>query len=172
MLWKISSADDEAQKWQQRLIAEFPQSPEGFIAGTQNSVIVKPASFWFFINGYDSMLLDAVTRNQPSAISVPQVSAPVQQQPSTVISQTPQAPVSTVQMPAPIVQTNAARLQTGLYSRQVNAQTQIENLRKAGFSPILEQRGEMWAVIVPAEQDVNRFIRELRDAGFESFPVR
>jgi hypothetical protein len=48
----------------------------------------------------------------------------------------------------------------------------MENLKKAGFSPLLEIRNEKWAVMVPAGADTNRTIAELRAAGFESFPVR
>jgi len=52
----------------------------------------------------------------------------------------------------------------------------VAKLRQAGFSPSIEQRivngNEMWAVIVSAVTDQGRAIRELREAGFESFPVK
>jgi hypothetical protein len=96
---------------------------------------------------------------QPVAQSsfAPQVTVPVQ-------------PVPTTQTTAPAAGT--VRLQTGLYSQQANADKQMENLKKAGFSPLLESRNEKWAVMVPAGADTNRTIAELRAAGFESFPVR
>jgi hypothetical protein len=52
----------------------------------------------------------------------------------------------------------------------------MANLTKAGFSPSMDRRNsngrEFWAVTVPAGQDVNRTIRELRAAGFDAFPLR
>jgi cell division protein FtsN len=68
------------------------------------------------------------------------------------------------------------KLQTGLYGQQANAQAQAASLRQAGFSPSIEQRtvnnNRMWAVTVPAGADTNRTIARLREAGFESFPLR
>ena len=67
---------------------------------------------------------------------------------------------------------SSVKLQTGLFSRQANAQAQAEGLTQAGFSPSIEQRGEMWVVTVSAGADTNRAIKELKDAGFDSFPLR
>jgi hypothetical protein len=67
-------------------------------------------------------------------------------------------------------------LQTGVFSREANARTQAENLRKAGFTASITRKmvngTEHWAVTVPAGQDTNRTIQELKRAGFDSFPVR
>jgi tetratricopeptide (TPR) repeat protein len=168
MLWRISlgfNTDDAvtgsaaannaaAETWRQQLVAEFPNSLEGRIAAGEPSpsIMIRPSPFWFFMSGLDSLpLAQTVTAARP-----------VSQTPSVQPAQStpPPAPASTV------------RLQTGLFSRQPNAQAQTEALRKAGFSPSIEPRGEMWAVTVPAGSDQNRVIRELRAAGFESFPVR
>ena len=168
MLWKISRgiyADSiyvdstVSERWRMRLIAEFPQSPEGRLAaglnaaaGGASSIMVNPSPFWLFINSLES---------RPSHSALPVI--------ETAQRPAPAAPSS----PA---QTDSVKLQTGLFSRQANAQAQMANIRQAGFSPLMEQRivnnNEMWAVVVPAGTDVNRTIRELRDAGFESFPVR
>jgi hypothetical protein len=51
----------------------------------------------------------------------------------------------------------------------------MERLKSAGFTPALVRRpgesAEYWVVTVPAGQDINRTIAELKNAGFESFPV-
>ena len=73
---------------------------------------------------------------------------------------------------AAVPSAGTAKLQTGLYSQQVNADAQMEKLRKAGFTPFLEKRNEKWAVVVSAGTDQGRTIRELREAGFDSFPVK
>jgi len=157
MLWKTSGAET-ADIWRRRLAAEFPQTPEGRLAaGSASAVIVKPSPFWLFLGGLDSLPLmestETISRPSPSPV---ERTAPV-----------------TVSQPAaqtPAVQT--ARLQTGIFNSQDNAQAQITRLRQAGFSPSIEQRGEMWAVTLPAGADQTRVIRELREAGFDSFPIR
>jgi cell division septation protein DedD len=185
MLWKTSGAQT-AETWRRRLAAEFPQTPEGRLAaGTASTVIVKPSPFLLFLGGLDSLPL--MENEQP--VSHP-LSPPVER-PVSATSSSP-APVTTVppavsqqptsqsatQIPVtqtPTVQTPAAqtaRLQTGIYSRHDYAQAQMTRLRQAGFSPSIEQRGEMWAVTVPAGADQSRSIRELREAGFDSFPIR
>ena len=66
----------------------------------------------------------------------------------------------------------SVRLQTGLFGQQVNAQAQVTRLRQAGFSPSMEQRGEMWVVVVSSGEDTNRAIADLKKAGFDAFPVK
>jgi tetratricopeptide (TPR) repeat protein len=147
MLWKTSRGD-EAETWRRRLVTDFPQSPEGRLAAGESSsaVTIRPSPFWFLMNRQDSISIAAVER--------PASTAP--------------AP----QSPAPQPSAPQTRLQTGVFSRQANAQVQMDNLKRAGFSPSLEQRDEMWAVTVPAGADANRTISELKDAGFDSFPLR
>ena len=145
MLWKLSDGV-AAERWRQRLIAEFPQTPEGRVAAGQTaSTIVRPSPFWFFLGGLDSLLMVA-------GESLP------------------------AQTESQIAATTTLRLQTGIFSREANAQIQVTALRQAGFSPSVEQRmvngAQMWAVTVSSGADQNRTISELRAAGFESFPLR
>jgi len=142
ILWKISQGN-EAENWRRRLITEFPQSPEGRLAvGESSSAVTIRPSPFWFLMNRQDSISITAVERASSPAPAPQPSVP------------------------------QARLQTGVFSRQANAQTQMDNLRRAGFSPSLEQRGEMWAVIVPAGADSNRTIRELKDAGFDSFPLR
>jgi len=167
LLWRTSRANGDnasAEKWRQRLAAEFPQSPEGRLAaggsrasgGTSDAIAIKPSPFWFLIGGLDSLpLTGSEIAGRPTLAASTQTTAqPAVSSPQgTGVSQT-------------------VKLQTGLFSRQNNAQAQIDNLKKAGFSPSLEQRGDNWAVVVFAGADTNRSIKELKDAGFDSFPIR
>jgi len=156
LLWKISQrAEGGGERWRQQLVSEFPQSPEGRLASGQ--AVVNPSPFWFFINGLDSLpLLASETPNREQGTS-----------PAPVV----QPPASGNQSP-PVVQPPGVRLQTGIFSREGNALAQAAALRQAGFSPTIEQRGEMWAVTVPVGADVNRTAADLRAAGFETFIVR
>ena len=151
VLWRVSGNMNTAQaeNWRQRLIAQFPQSPEGRIAaaesGRAGSVRAWPSPMWLLFPGREAVTVHAV---------------PVTPGPAAVAA-TPAA---------------SARLQTGLFSSQANAQGQVEQLRRAGFSAGLERRlvsgREQWAVIVTAAGDTNQVILQLRNAGFESFPLR
>jgi tetratricopeptide (TPR) repeat protein len=163
MLWKTTDGDS----WRQRLISEFPKSPEASIASDRTSVFsIKTNPLWLYVSSRDVFTqMESAARNITQAATTQNHSSPVSQ---------PDVPMQT----APAVQPpeSAVRLQTGLFSKQVNADDLIAKLRKAGFNPSLEQRivngNVMWAVIVPAGKDVNISIRELREAGFDSFPVK
>jgi len=198
MLWKISSGQ-AAEGWRWKLLAEYPQSPEGRLAAVESSsaIIVKPSPFWLFASGLDSLPLSAETFMAAKLASsvipqnpAPQVGAPVKESTPAPQVNAPATSTTVIKAPQPaaaqsnftsqgnepaqatVPSSETAKLQTGLYSQQVNAEMQMEKLRKAGFTPFLEKRNEKWAVIVPASPDQGRTIRELRDAGFESFPVK
>lgn len=187
VLWK-SEKSGAGEKWRQRLIAEFPQTPEGRLAsGQSSSVIVRPSPFWLFAGGFDS--LPVLASEKPNGTTAIQTTGIAQTTPAfqTSASQAPASQASASQ--STVFQTNVpqqsapqvavsptAKLQTGIYGRQANAQTQAANLKQAGFFPSIERRvvngNEMWAVTVSAGTDQARTIRELREAGFESFSVK
>jgi tetratricopeptide (TPR) repeat protein len=146
MLWKLS---DGAETWKRRLLAECSESPEARLAAdeAQTRIIVKASPFWLFMNSFST---------EETAVFFPALEAQ------------PDSPQS--------LEPAAVRLQTGLFRQRANAVAQSEKLKKAGFSPSMEQRSvngnEAWAVTVPAGRDVSRGIKDLREAGFDSFPVR
>ncbi|MCL2265232.1 MAG: SPOR domain-containing protein [Treponema sp.] len=170
VLWKLAGREGggSSERWRQRLINEFPQTPEGRLAAnSEQRVAVSPTPFWLFINGLDSLPLI------PS-----ESSGRTSQAASTTASATQSAVTQSTAAQSSVSQSTAStpRLQTGIFSRQANAQTHAANLRQAGFSPAIETRfvnnSEMWAVTVPAGSDQKRTANELRAAGFESFLVR
>jgi tetratricopeptide (TPR) repeat protein len=116
-----------------------------------------------------------VPQTQVSQVSAPQTSS--SQTPAIQSSASQASSQTSASQPSPQsnISTNV-RLQTGIYSREANAQAQFTNLIKAGFTPSIELRtvngNEMWAVIVPAGSDTNKTIASLRAAGFDSFPLR
>jgi len=194
VLWKISAANT-AGLWRQRLITEFPQTPEGRLAaGESPSIVMNPSPFWLFAGGLDSLPLASqpVSQNAAqlpaqNAAQLPAQNAaqnaaasPRQQQaaPAAVpqTASTPPATSNTQAAPTPNTTQSTARLQTGVFSRQANAQTHVTNLRNAGFSPSIETRvingNEMWAVTVPTGEDQNRTMTALRAAGFDSFLIK
>jgi hypothetical protein len=145
-LWKFSAANSGAgnqgaETWKARLLAEFPQSPEGRIAAAENKaalVSARPSPMWLLLPGRAGFALAPPAAAAPAAGGAP-------------------------------------LLQTGLFSREANAQAHADRLRSAGFAPAIIRRAvrgaEYWAVTVPPGADINRTIMELKNAGFESFPV-
>ena len=81
------------------------------------------------------------------------------------------------QSPAAIDNANLVFLQIGLFAREANAEAAAERLRHAGFEPIIMRRNvynaEQWAAGINTQSiNVNNALRQLRDAGFDAFPVR
>jgi len=165
LLWKTSGAS-ESEKWRRQLISEFPQSPEARIASgaAAQTVTQKTSPLWLLFNKIE-LFAQASSVIEPSLKQASPAIAPTPAQAAV-----PQAIAQQTSVPTGV------KLQTGLFSREANAQSLAADLRKAGFAPTVEHRasnsGEMWAVIVPAGADTNRSIRELREAGFESFPIK
>ena len=158
LLWKLSKGQEQ---WRQRLLTEFPQSPEARLA--EGTAVVKTSPFWLFVSRMDSLtLIENESPVRSAAVSVSPQSSPA-------VSVSPQ--------PSPVAQANiSGKLQTGVYSKEENARIQADGLRRAGFSPSIEKRlvnnNEMWSVTVPSGTDQSRTIRELKSAGFDSFPLR
>jgi hypothetical protein len=174
-LWKVSAGNPGAaagaETWRARLLAEFPQSPEGRIAAAEAApgpalVSARPSPLWLLLPGRGGFTL---APGVPAA--VPAAAAPVPATPPEPARPQKAAPPAA----PPIAAGQAAALQTGLFSREANARAQSERLGAAGFSPAILRRAvngaEYWAVTVPPGADINRTILELKNAGFESFPV-
>ncbi|MCL2186654.1 MAG: SPOR domain-containing protein [Treponema sp.] len=193
LLWKISNGE-AAQRWRNRLAAEFPQSPEGRLAAnnlrgsSETQLTMSPNPFWFFVSGLDSLPLLASERGSletQRTANREQSASNREQNPAnrevsreqSVTSQTaPAAHAALAAQSSAKVPETSLRVQTGVFSREANANTQASNLRQAGFTPSIEQRVSnntpMWAVTVSAGADANQTIANLRAAGFEGFLIR
>jgi cell division septation protein DedD len=159
-LWKISGG----ARWKNRLLEEFPQSPEAMIAREAEGVSPAATAHWILFPGRESVSVSAAPVT-PAAASPP---------PAPVPAPAVQAPAAASGSPAP-AGAPGAFLQTGLYGREENAAAMVERLKKAGFDARLRRRtvngAAYWAVSVPPGPDMNGTIRLLKDAGFDSFPV-
>jgi len=171
VLWKLTQGD-LSEIWRKRLInEEFRQTPEGLLAAGKPSAVIKPSPFWLFAGGLDS--LPVLASEKPSVTTAVQTTTAAQTTTATRTTSAAQATTTAQTTPSASI---TARLQTGVFGREANAQAQAAKLRQAGFSPLIELRivngNEMWAVTVSAGTDQGRTISELREAGFESFPVK
>jgi len=149
-LWKLTGLSS----WKTRLTAEFPRSPEAKIAASAAGVDSAPTPLWLLFPGRESITL------------APAASSPETQVPPAVPAAQPASGQSQ----------DSVLLQCGLFGREDNAKAMSESLKKAGFQPQVSMRNvngnDRWAVTVPGGKDMNATIKLLKDAGFESFPVR
>jgi cell division septation protein DedD len=188
------AAAGSAESWKSRLLAEFPQSPEaraadsGRLAGSANAkdspvVSAVQSPLWQLLPGKAAA---ATAKPVTPAPAAPAVSTPAKPTPApaTSAASAPAKPTAapTVSAPPPSTPTTSPApasgvvLQTGLFSREANARTQYDALRKAGFTALISRKlvngVEHWAVTVPAGQDQRKTTADLKKAGFDSFPVK
>jgi hypothetical protein len=191
-LWKIQG--DEA--WKNRLLAECPRSPEGRIAaGDTASVSALPRAMWILLPGRAGFstvtpgpaVSGAAVPAPPVPAGAAETSVPGRRSPAETASSAgsasgssagavvPAAATTTAPPPARVAERPARLLQIGLFGREANAGIMAERLRNAGFSPSIGRRTVngtgYWAVTVEPGQDMRRTILQLKNAGFESFPV-
>jgi len=157
------SGTENAESWKSRLLAEFPQSPEARAVNPEKQkdspvISTVQSPLW---------LLTPVGTAKPAT---PAASAPTTSTPLKPVAPTVSAPASVPSATPGVV------LQTGLFSKEANARAQSEALLKAGFIAIISSKlvngVEHWAVTVPAGQDQRKTTADLKQAGFDSFPVK
>jgi len=194
-LWQIITRNPgvrgaaNAELWKSRLLAEFPQSPEARAANPEkhkNSPVISAVQspLWLLFPGAaGSAPLQSPKPAAPA--EQPKPAAPAEQprpavsaeQPKPATPTEPLGPTIAPIPPKPAAPAAAAVvLQTGLFSKEANACSQFDALRKAGFTATISRKlvngTEYWAVTVPAGQNTNKTIQELKKAGFESYPVK
>lgn len=141
-LWKLTGRES----WLSSLTREYPGSPEAAAAGSKGTVHAAATAMWLLFPGRQGAPSGSAAANSGAAGS-------------TVTSSAVSGTV----------------LQAGLFSREENARGLLEKLRGAGFSADSTRQNRAGAtyimVYVIPGPDINASIRELKAAGFESFPV-
>jgi tetratricopeptide (TPR) repeat protein len=183
-LWKITG--DEI--YQARLRAEYPLSPEAKSLTSPLSHQIAGAStpMWLLFPGRGSVVLETpVTRTFPEAApggnTVPASAVKAAASPREAASPGEAAsPRETVSQKEAVSQregpaSGTALLQTGLFSKEENAKRMADQLKKAGFTPVVSRRTvngrAYFMVAVSPGNDINASLLRLKNAGFESFPV-
>jgi tetratricopeptide (TPR) repeat protein len=137
----------DTEQYKTKLLSAYPQSPEARIAGASSSDPVSPLplALWLLFPGREQVNLAAPVPDAPRNPSIP-----------------------TADKAAPL-------LQTGLFSREANAQAMAAQLKAAGFeaavAPRLVKGKSYWAVTVISGPDIQKTMTSLQEKGFESFPV-
>ena len=146
-IWRISGETSART----RLLADFPQSPEARIARDDSAVNAVAAAHWL-LAGFGQSTVQAPTgQSNPGSAAVPAASG------------------------NPAASRSPVMFQTGSFSREINAQAMSDRLRTAGFTPVINQRtvngAVNWIVGAAPGPDPSRTQQQLRDRGFEFFPV-
>jgi len=170
-IWRISGDSAVRNAMAGRLLAEFPQSPEARIVRDDPIVSAVPAALWLLsaFNQADQVISQPVPeQSRPTPPDQGQYVPAWQTQPEqSKLVQSRQSAVENSGGPV--------MLQTGLFSREDNARSLAERLRKAGFSPVVAQKvisgSNYWVVGVQPGPDPSRTMLLLKDRGFESFLV-
>jgi len=140
------------ENWKKRLVSEYPKSAEALAVQNTPGVAAAVTPQW--------LLFDSLITGSGFAVNAAPAAAAV------TVNAAPSAPA---------VSSPSVRVQTGLFSKESNAASLVESLKKAGFSAQITKRtvngGDYFAVMVPPGNDVNKTIRDLKSAGFDSFPV-
>jgi hypothetical protein len=183
--------------YRNQVLTEFPDSPEARILQSeaspsltlgnptqgslaqgslaQGTVSAQTRPLWFLYPGRGNVVIGNPVPLQPlEAPRQYELNAPP---PPAVAVAAPAAAATTAPAAAaaPAPSAGPRALQTGLFSREENAQAAAARLAARGFAAELSRKTVngvvYWAVSVPPGEDSNRTIMRLKDAGFESFPV-
>ena len=136
-LWNFSGISS----WKDRLIAEFPRSPEAKIAGGGGGTSLASSPFWLLFPGRNSL-----------ALSRPAVQPPATAQ-TGVLLQTGLYSLTREDL----AKAQAERLLKAGFVPEITT-------RKVNGN-------DYFAVSVRAAGDMNAMIKKLKEAGFDSFPV-
>ena len=177
-LWQILTRNPNisgagyADSWKTRLITEYPGSPEALIAGSRNPTVSAVQSpMWLLFPGAP---VPGSAPPMPTAPAMPPPAAQVTPVPRPVAPPPQQTAPPPPPPPPPANATGF--LQIGVYKSETNARAQVEALRKAGFTATIYRKlvngAELLAVTVPAGQNQNKTIQDLKKAGFDSTPYK
>jgi cell division septation protein DedD len=160
-IWKVS----HDERYKTRLLLEYPVSPEALIVKGEASAVATDSAMW--------LLFPA--RELASAASAASNAAPAASSAATPASPpAPTTPPPAAASAQPAANPTGHVLQTGLFSKELNARTQIVQLNAAGFQALVQERTvngrQHWAVIVVPGPDIEQTMRQLKQKGFDSFP--
>jgi len=180
-LWWTVSRDpatfgDNGEVWRQRLLTEYPRSPEARIvipeaAGASPTISAIHSPLWLLLPGVSA----GTPLGIPEDSTLAELMRPLTLSQGTPPQATPQIVPQAVQPPPAAAPSPTHGQQTGLFRSETNARSQAESLQRAGFPTLVSRRMingvEHWVVIVPSH-DSSRTALELRGAGHDSFTVR
>lgn len=147
-LWHITGESEYSQK----LKKDFPKSLE--CAVVKGEVQTLPAPFWYFV--------PRSSNSSPEVETVP----PVEEKKSAAENSTEKQKEKTEKI---------VRQQLGLFRDKANAEGLIQKLKEKGFSAFITEEirpsGTKYYLVVVNENAEGTMGTELRNAGFECYPV-
>ena len=162
-LWHVAGEE----KWAAELKKSYPKSAEAAIVKGETQQL--PTPFWFFVPRKGSTVPEVadekviVKESDPASTKYPEKAAD---------SKTASAPNAAEKTPAA---EKPLKQQLGLFRDEANAKRLVEEVQKKGFKASIttEKRasGTTYYLVVVDENKAGSMGNELRNAGFECYPL-
>ena len=168
-LWHITGE----KSWADALKKNFPKSPEAAIV--QGSAQQLPAPFWYFVprkNGAVPEVKSAALAESGTSTAGPASAAASARAAAGPV--TPTAPASKDEA-ASEESEKAVKQQLGLFREEANAERLVQQAKDKGFKAYITSEvrpsGTKYYLVVVDENKAGTMAQELRNAGFDCYPV-
>ena len=172
VLWKVSRGNS-GERWRQRLITEFPQTPEGQLASglPSSSISMRPSPFWLFAGGLDSLPLAETKPAGQSTAQLPAQSAVQNTQPAAAASAQPIKSAPTVAIAQAIPADQVTPVQTQPVKPAAASPTQPQVSQPQTTQPQSTQQsasssGRLQTGAFSRLSNAEAQIEKLKNAGF------
>ncbi len=157
-LWYVTGKEE----WATKLKAEFPLSPEAYIA--KGNIQLLPAPFWYFVpkNGVQMITAEGtMIKTIPAAEETSSNKASSEKQPVVAVAE---------------IKDYTVKEQLGLFREEKNAKALVETLSKKGFTAHImsetKPSGNKYYIVFVGDDDNYTIGKKLKAAGFDCYPIK
>lgn len=157
-LWYVTGKEE----WATKLKAEFPLSPEAYIAN--GNIQLLPAPFWYFVpkNGVQMITAEGtMIKTIPAAEETASNKASSEKQPVAAVAE---------------IKDYTVKEQLGLFREEKNAKALVETLSKKGFTAHImsetKPSGNKYYIVFVGDDDNYTIGKKLKAAGFDCYPIK
>ena len=157
-LWYVTGKEE----WATKLKAEFPLSPEAYIA--KGNIQLLPAPFWYFVpkNGVQMITAEGtMIKTIPAAEETASNKASSEKQPVAAVAE---------------IKDYTVKEQLGLFREEKNAKALVETLSKKGFTAHImsetKPSGNKYYIVFVGDDDNYTIGKKLKAAGFDCYPIK
>ena len=157
-LWYVTGKEE----WATKLKAEFPLSPEAYIA--KGNIQLLPAPFWYFVpkNGVQMLTAEGtMIKTIPAAEETASNKTSSGKQPVAAVAE---------------IKDYTVKEQLGLFREEKNAKALVETLSKKGFTAHImsetKPSGNKYYIVFVGDDDNYTIGKKLKAAGFDCYPIK
>ena len=157
-LWYVTGKEE----WATKLKAEFPLSPEAYIA--KGNIQLLPAPFWYFVpkNGVQMITAEGtMIKTIPAAEETSSNKTSSEKQPVVAVAE---------------IKDYTVKEQLGLFREEKNAKALVETLSKKGFTAHImsetKPSGNKYYIVFVGDDDNYTIGKKLKAAGFDCYPIK